>query len=148
MIRNIISASAVCSVMAFPAPAVAGESRGEVRGGYAWDGNINSASVGAAVGHDWKFGAGQFIGVEGSVDKMTIDGGEYIWGASGRIGTRVGMRGKAYAIAGFSHAVGSSSHLGAGYQRSLGGPIYLKAEYRHMFNGSVNMVVGGIGFKF
>jgi len=135
--------------MVYAVPAYAGESYAEVRGGYVWQDRFNSASVGTAVGHNWQIGANQFVGVEGSVDKATSRGGEYVWAVSGRLGTKVAANGRAYVTGGVGHAeAGSATHLGAGYQRALVGSIYLKGEYRHMFNDRGNMVLAGIGFGF
>jgi hypothetical protein len=135
--------------MACAAPAHAGESYAEVRGGYVWQDRFNSASIGTAGGHNWQIGANQFVGVEGSVDKATSRGGEYVWAVSGRLGTKVAANGRVYVTGGFSHAeAGGATHLGAGYQRALIGSIYLKGEYRHMFNDRGDMVLTGIGFAF
>ncbi len=149
MYNKSLALSSVGIAMAYAAPAHAGESYAEVRGGYVWQERFNSASVGAAVGRNWQIGANQFVGVEGSVDKATSRGGEYVWALSGRLGTKVAANGRAYVTGGFSHAeAGSATHLGVGYQRALTGSIYLKGEYRHMFNDRGDMVLTGIGFAF
>ncbi len=149
MHNKLLSLSLIVIAMVYSASAHAGESYAEVRGGYVWQDRFNSASIGTAVGHNWQIGANQFVGVEGSVDKATSRGGEYVWALSGRLGTKVAANGRAYVTGGFSHAeAGGATHLGAGYQRALVGSIYLKGEYRHMFSDRGNMVLAGIGFAF
>jgi hypothetical protein len=145
--RTFILALAISAV--FVTPAYANEGRAEVRGGVAWDAGDEEAFVGAAVGYDFDVGSSVFIGVEGSADKVLQDGADVIWGASARLGAKLGA-GKLYAVGGYSFDGADGPHLGAGYEHKLGSNVYVKAEYRHFFEdfGDADAVGVGLGLTF
>lgn len=139
------------AAVAFAVPAQANEGRVEVRGGVAWASGDEEAIAGVAAGYDFDLGETAFFGIEGSADKVLVDGSDLVFGATGRIGAKVGERGKVFAAAGYSFGEGEDvPHLGAGYQHRIGSNAYLKAEYRHFFSDfvDVNTVAVGVGFAF
>ncbi|WP_369024993.1 outer membrane protein [Qipengyuania sp. RANM35] len=147
--RKIALLGAV-AVAAVAVPAQANESRAEVRGGIAWAQGQEEAVLGVAAGHDFDLGTTAFFGVEGSADKILVDGSDIVWGATGRLGAKVGTAGKIYGTAGYSFGDGDAFHAGAGYQHKLGSAAYLKVEYRHFFDDvvDVNTAAVGLGLTF
>ena len=141
---------AAAAVAAAAAPAQANESRAEVRGGIAWAEGAEEAVLGVAVGHDFDLGETVFFGLEGSADKILVDGADIVWGATARLGTKVGDAGKLYGTAGYSFGDGDAFHAGAGYQHKLGSSAYVKVEYRHFFDDlvDVNTAAVGVGVTF
>ena len=136
---------------ALAVPAQANEARVEARGGIAWAEGVEEAVAGVAAGYDFDLGETAFLGIEGSADKVLADGADVVWGASARVGARVGANGKLYAAGGYSFGEGEDvPHLGAGYQHRVGTNLYLKTEYRHFFSDfvDVNTAVVGLGYSF
>ena len=136
---------------ALAVPAQANEARVEARGGIAWAEGVEEAVAGLAAGYDFDLGDTAFLGLEGSADKVLVDGADVVWGASARVGTRLGANGKLYAAGGYTFGEGEDvPHLGAGYQHAVGTNLYLKAEYRHFFSDfvDVNTAVVGLGYSF
>jgi len=143
--------------LAFATPALANDTRAEVRGGAIWSNGSTEATYGAAVGYDFDIAPRTFAGVEVSADKIDQSGTKVAYGFTGRVGLRATPGTKLFAAGGYSTEPCSSCvgswHAGVGAEQSLGmGPVYLKAEYRHYFTGSglpdSNAVVGGVGVRF
>ena len=124
--------------LAFAGPALANETRAEVRGGAIWSNGSTEATYGAAVGYDFDLAPMTFAGVEVSGDKID------------QSGTKV------FAAGGYStkpcDLCVDSWHAGAGVEQNIMGPFYVKGEYRHYFTGNgvpdSNAVVGGVGVRF
>ena len=155
MRKTAIVLGAIAAV-AVAAPASANEARVEARGGIAWANGEEEAVAGVAAGYDFDLGAGEdsslFFGVEGSADKLLVDGADVVFGTTARLGAKVGTGGKIYATGGYTFGEGEDTpHLGAGYEQKVGdGGLYLKAEYRHFFSDfvDVNTAVVGVGVAF
>lgn len=128
----------------------AGEARIEARGGIAWSGGSSEAIAGVAAGYDFDLGDSAFAGVEASADKLLTGGTDVLFGLSGRVGAKVGDKGRAYVVGGYSFGEGDAAHLGAGYQHSFGEKLYGKIEYRRfLLSGSdINTAGIGLGLKF
>lgn len=148
--RKIVVALGLAAA-AVAMPAQANEGRAEVRGGIAWAGGSSEAIAGVAAGYDFDLSTagGAFAGVEGSADKLLVGGADVIFGATGRIGTKLD-NGKLYATGGYSFGDGDAWHVGAGYEHKVGTNVYLKAEYRRfLLSGTdINSAVAGIGIGF
>lgn len=150
-----ISILAAVAAMTAAAPAFAqegpsGEGRVEVRGGVAWASGASEAVAGVAAGYDFDLGDTAFIGVEGSADKILVNGADVIFGVSGRVGAKVGTGGKVYAVGGYSFNNGDAAHVGAGFQHKIGSTAYGKIEYRRfLLNGTdINTAAIGVGVNF
>lgn len=136
-------------------PALANEGRVEARGGVVWDSNDSEAIGGIAAGYDWDLGTMAFVGGEVSADKILNDGFKVSFGASARLGARLGEASKLYAVGGYAtencDLCEETWNLGAGYQRAFG-PFYGKIEYRHVFVGNgfsdADQAVAGLGYRF
>lgn len=148
---------AAVAVAAVATPAHAeGEARVEARGGVAWANGNEEAVAGVAAGYDFDLGQEEtgsvFFGVEGSADKILANGADVVFGATARLGAKIGDGGKLYATGGYSFGGGEDvPHLGAGYEQKIGDSgLYLKGEYRHFFSDfiDVDTAVVGVGFKF
>lgn len=149
----IAIAAATAAFIAAPAAAqdAAGEGRVEVRGGIAWAGGQEEAIAGVAGGYDFNLGDSAFIGVEGSADKILAGGADVVWGATGRVGAKVGDAGKVFLAGGYSFGEGEDvPHLGIGYSHKLGTSAYVTGEYRRFFSDfqDVNAATLGVGFNF
>ena len=143
--------------LAFAAPALANESRVEVRGGAIWSNGTTEATYGAAAGYDFDLAPTTFAGVEVSGDKIDQSGTKVAFGLTGRFGIKATPSTKIFAAGGYStepcDLCEGSWHAGAGVEQGIGmGPVYIKAEYRHYFTASgipdSNAVVGGVGVRF
>lgn len=142
--------------LAFASPALAGETRAEVRGGAIWSNGTTQDTWGAALGYDFDLAPMTFAGVEVSGDKIGQSGTKTQWGFTGRAGIKAMSGTRVFAAGGYSTApcdlCKDSWHAGAGVEQRVAGPVYLKAEYRHYFVGSgipdSDSVVGGIGVRF
>lgn len=153
MRKLIVLAAAAAAVVAAPAVAQerSGEGRVEARGGIAWAGGNEEAFAGLAAGYDFDLGDSAFIGVEGAVDKVLAGGADPLWSVGGRIGAKVGVGGKLYAVGGYGFTNGpDGAFAGAGYQHKLGTNMYGKIEYRRtLTNGpDVNFAGLGLGVTF
>jgi hypothetical protein len=146
----IFAAAAIAATSA--TPALANEGRVDVHGGLVWANGDSEGTVGVAAGYDFDIGTNTFFGVEGSADKVLVDGSELYYGLSGRIGGKIGDRGKLYGVAGYTFAEGQDSpHAGVGYEHMLGSRAYAKVEYRHYFVedfSDLNAAVVGVGIRF
>ena len=149
MRKIAIIAAATAAVVAVPAQA--NEGRVEARGGIVWAGGGEEAVAGVAAGYDFDLGqvGGAFAGIEGSADKILVDGADVVFGVTGRLGTHVGAKGKLFAAGGYSFNEGDAFHLGAGYEHKVSNNVYLKAEYRRFFDTvDLNSAVFGLGVNF
>ena len=142
--------------LAVATPALANDTRVEVRGGAIWSNGTTEATYGAAAGVDFDLAPLTFAGVEVSADKIDQSGTKVAFGATGRFGIKAGPLTKLFVAGGYTtepcNLCEGSWHAGAGLEQSIMGPLYLKAEYRHFFtrNGvpDSNSVVGGVGMRF
>jgi hypothetical protein len=143
--------------LAFATPALANDTRVEVRGGAIWSNGSTEATYGAAAGYDFDLAPRIFAGVEVSADKIDQSGTKVAYGFTGRFGVKAAPLTKVFAAGGYStkpcDLCEGSWHAGAGVEQGIGmGPVYIKAEYRHYFTGNSvpdsNAVVGGVGVRF
>lgn len=147
---RIFALATVAATALVAIPAQANEGRIEARGGVAWAGGDSEATAGAAAGYDFDLGNSAFFGVEGSADKVLVDGADVALGVTGRLGAKIGEKGKLFAAGGYSFNAGDAWHLGGGYEHLVTDSVYLKIEYRHFFDDviDVNSAVAGVGVKF
>lgn len=147
---------ALAASVAVASPALANEGRIEARGGVYWDGTSTEDAYGVAAGYDFDLGQSAFAGVEVSGDKIATTGTKVAFGATGRLGTRMGEAGKLYVAGGYTSEpcdlCEDATHLGAGFEAGFANAMYGKIEYRHYFvNGGFSdsdAVMVGIGTKF
>ena len=152
---TLIAAAMAATTLATPAMAqdeVNGEFRIEGRGGVIDGAGQTEAVAGVAAGYDFDLSETVFIGVEGSVDFVLANGGNEVFGATGRVGVHASEEAKLFAAGGRSF-VGDGDdawHLGAGVEYDVTDMVYLKAEYRHFFAdfADADSVVAGVGLKF
>jgi len=147
MKKLIVLAAAAAAVIATPAMA-AGEGRVEGRAGIAWGGGAEDFIGGVAAGYDFDLGETVFAGPEVSYD-TDFEGADLV-NVGGRLGAKIGEKGKLYVAAAYDVADGDEFNAGAGYQHSFTDKVYGKVEYRRYFyDGTDANVAGvGIGLKF
>ncbi len=151
MRKFIVAAALTAAAVSAPAfAAEGGEGRVEARGGIVFASGASEAIAGVAAGYDFDLGETTFIGVEASADKILVDGSDILFGATARVGGKIGEKGKLYATAGYTFGEGDAFHAGAGYQHAFGENAYGKLEYRRFFSSVVdlNVVAVGVGYKF
>ncbi len=150
MIKFAFAIAALTAMAATPACA-GGEGRVEARGGIAFAGGTSEAFAGVGGGYDFDLGDKAFVGVDVGADKVLAGGTEVAWSVGGRIGAKVGEKGRIYALGGMGFCCGGSDpYIGAGYQRQLGSKVYGKVEYRKIlssFGPNVNFAGIGLGIK-
>jgi outer membrane immunogenic protein len=142
--------------LALASPALANDTRVEVRGGAIWSNGTTEDTWGAAAGVDFDLAPRTFAGVEVSGDKIGQTGTKVAWGVTGRLGIKPAPGTRLYATGGYTTepcaGCESSWHAGAGAEQNVAGPFYVKAEYRHYFVGNLvpdsDAVVGGVGMRF
>lgn len=143
--------------LAIATPAMANEGRIEARGGVFWTDGYTQDAYGVAAGYDFDLGETAFAGLEVSADKIADTGTKVALGFSGRLGAKMGEKGKLYATGGYTTETcdicnNDSFHAGAGYQHGFGSNLYAKVEYRHFFvdqnRQDGNAAVVGLGMKF
>ena len=142
--------------LACATPALASDTRVEVRGGAIWSNGTTKATYGAAGGIDFDVAPTVFAGVEVSADKIDDSGTKVAYGATGRLGFKATPATRVFVAGGYTTEpcdfCDGNWHAGAGIEQGIMGPLYLKAEYRHYFprNGFAdsNAVVGGVGVRF
>jgi outer membrane immunogenic protein len=147
--RKFAIAAVLAASVTSPAFA-AGEARIEARGGVAWTADVTEAFAGIGAGYDFDLGDKAFAGVDLGADKILANGAKVVWSAGGRLGAKVGGKGKAYVAAGVGFCCSESAvYAGAGYQHKLNDSIYGKIEYRHGFGAfDINYVGVGVGAAF
>jgi outer membrane immunogenic protein len=149
--RKIAILAALSAFIATPALA-AGEGRVEGRGGIAFAGGSSEAFAGIAAGYDFDLGDKAFIGIEGSADKVLVDGSDVLFGLATRVGVKASDKTRVYALGGYGFADGESDpFLGAGIQFKFGEKVYGKVEYRRILISSftdINFAGVGIGAAF
>ena len=146
----------LAAAMAVASPALANEGRIEARGGVVWDGGSTEDVYGVAAGYDFDLGSSAFAGVEVSGDKIADTGTKVAFGATGRLGAKVGSNTKVYVDGGFTSEpcdlCEDAIHAGAGAEVGFGRNLYGKLGYRHFFvdNGfsDYDSVVVGLGVRF
>lgn len=147
--RSFIAIAAVAAaVTAVPAAAQerGGEGRVEARAGIAWAAGNSEAFAGIEGGYDFDLGESAFIGVQASADKVLVKGANVIWGVGGRIGAKVGEKGKIYALGGYAFSEGDdAAFIGAGFQHKFGSKLYGKIEYRRTLNNGTDVNFAGLG---
>ena len=142
--------------LACATPALANDTRAEVRGGAITSNGITEAAYGAAVGYDFDLAPMIFAGVEASADKFDGINTKTSFGFTGRVGVKAATGTRLFVAGGYTTKpcdfCENSWHAGAGVEQTVGGPVYLKAEYRHYFTANgvpdSNAYVGGIGVRF
>ncbi len=152
--KKLILVSAALAATAVATPALAqdgGEVRLEVRGGIVDGGGVTEATIGAAAGYDFDLGDTIFVGGEVSIDTILADGGNEVFGLTGRLGANAGESTKVFLAGGRSFASGEDAwHAGVGIEQKVGGNFYVKGEYRHFFSDFVDVdsFVVGAGLTF
>ncbi len=151
MTKFALAIAAVAAMAAAPACA-RGEGRVEARGGIIWAGGIAETFAGFGGGYDFDLGDKAFVGVDVGADKVLARGTAVVWSAGGRIGAKVGKKGRLYANGGVGFCCGGSDpYIGGGYQHKIGRKIYGKIEYRRAlssFGPDVNFAGVGLGIGF
>ena len=153
--RKVLIALAATAA-AIATPAMANEGRIEAHGGIVWDGGSSEDVYGIAAGYDFDLGSSAFAGVEVSGDKIATSGTKVAFGATGRLGAKVGGNTKVYVDGGYTSETCSGCedavHAGAGVELGFASNLYGKLGYRHFFvaNGfsDYDAVVVGLGVKF
>ncbi|SKB29306.1 outer membrane protein [Sphingopyxis flava] len=152
MKKFAVAAALLSAVVAAPAMAAdGGEARVEVRGGYVTGSGLDDATLGAAAGYDFDLGSTTFVGAEVAGDKVLIDGADVQFSAGGRVGAKIGEKGKLYAAGGYTFSDIDDPYAGVGYEHKLGTNLYGKVEYRHQFIGNFSdfdTFAVGVGFAF
>jgi opacity protein-like surface antigen len=145
---------AAAAALVAATPAAANEFRVEARGGLTFGENqSNEAMVGAAAGYDYDISEGAFIGLEGSVDKVLVDGSGVVLGGTARLGMKEGNA-KFFVDGGYSYLTcdfcTDAVHVGLGVEQPLSGNVYGKVGYRHFFfeGTDSNVVAAGVGMRF
>jgi outer membrane immunogenic protein len=149
-------ALSLAAVLASATPALANEARIEAHGGVLWDNGDSEDVWGVAAGYDWDLGSRAFAGLEVSGDKIGASGTKVSFGATGRLGAKVGTATKLYVDGGYTSepcdTCEDAVHMGAGVEQGLGGNFYGKIGYRHFFVGNgftdYDSVVAGLGLRF
>lgn len=147
MRKFVILAAVAAFASATPAFAqdASGEARAEVHGGIAWSGGDEEAFAGVTAGYDFDLGDSAFIGVEASADKVLASNTKVAASLGGRIGAKVGDKGKAYALAGYNfNNYDDSVYVGAGYAHKLSGNIYGGIEYRRLLVSGSDINFAGV----
>lgn len=142
--------------LAVATPALADETRVEVRGGAIWSNGTTEDTYGVAAGFDTNIGPAAFAGFEVSGDKIEASGTKMAFGLTGRLGIKAATGTKVFAAGGYTTepctGCEDSWHAGAGVEQNVSGPFYVKAEYRHYFTGNLapdsDALVAGVGIKF
>ena len=154
MRKFAVATAAALAALAAPAAAQdSGEVRAEVRGGIIWAYDASEETAGAAIGYDFDLGETMFAGVEGSVDKVLVDGADAVFGVSTRLGTKTSDAGKLYATLGYTFENDTfydAIVLGAGYEHKLNDTLYVGAAYRHFFSdyGDLDAATISLGAAF
>lgn len=153
--RKVLLGLAVAAA-AIATPALANEARVEARGGIVWDGGDSEDVYGIAAGYDFDLGSSAFAGVEVSGDKIAASNTKVAFGATGRLGAKVGGNTKVYVDGGYTSEncdlCEDAVHAGAGVELGFASNLYGKLGYRHFFvnNGisDYDAVVVGLGMRF
>ncbi len=147
MKKLFVLAAAAATVVATPAMA-AGEGRIEGRAAIGWAGGAEDFFAGVAAGYDFDLGEAAFVGPEVSYD-TNFDGADLV-NVGGRLGAKVGEKGKVYVVAAYELNDAEEFNAGIGYQHSFSEKVYGKVEYRrYFFSGTdLNAAGVGIGVKF
>lgn len=144
MNKFLLAAIAASAFVA--SPAMANEARVEARGGIAFSGGAEEAFAGIGAGYDFDLGETAFAGVDVGADKVLVDGADVFWTIGGRIGAKVGGKGKVYALTGIGFSEGfEDAYVGAGYQHKLSDKIYGKVEYRRVLTEGTDVNFAGVG---
>lgn len=145
----IMFAAAVTAVASTPAYA-AGEGFAELRGGYAWVGDLaDTESLGLALGYDFDLGSNAFIGVEANA-YTDADFSDPVIGTNARLGFKPSEKNKMFATVGYAYDTWSETDdmvLGAGFEHKLD-KLSLSIQYQRSLDWEINHVFVGIGTKF
>ncbi len=149
---------ALAATAAFASPAMANEARVEARGGVMWFGNGGGSEDvwGMAAGYDFDLGEKAFAGVEVSGDIIGATGSKVAFGATGRLGAKLGDNTKLFVDGGYTSETCTGCvdavHAGVGAEVGFGKNLYGKLGYRHFFTSQgapdSDSVVAGIGIRF
>jgi len=151
MTRFIPVAALMAAMTAAPAYA-GGEARVEVRGGVAAAGGTSEGFAGIGGGIDFDLGDMAFVGIDVGVDKVLARGTDPFGSGGGRVGARLGDKGRLYISGGLGFCCGGSDpYIGAGFQYKLARKVYGKIEYRRALSGfgpDVSFTGFGLGVAF
>lgn len=151
MTRFALVVAALVAMATTPAYA-RDEVRVEARGGIAWAGGTSETFAGVGGGYDFDLGDKAFIGIDVGADKVLARGTDVTGSVGGRLGPKIGGKGRLYANGGIGFCCGGSDfYIGAGYQHNLGRKLYGKIEYRRAlstFGPDVNFAGVGLGIRF
>jgi outer membrane immunogenic protein len=147
MKKMFVLAAAAAAVVATPAMA-AGEGRVEGRAAIGWAAGDEDFFAGVAAGYDFDLGETAFAGPEVSYD-TNFDDADLI-NVGGRLGAKVGEKGKLYVAAGYELNDAEEFNAGVGYQHSFSDKFYGKVEYRRYFFPGTDLNAAGValGVKF
>ena len=143
MKKIILLAAAAATVAASPAMAK-GEGRVEGRSAIGFGGGASDFFAGISAGYDFDLGETAFVGPEVSYDSNLT--GADLLNAGGRLGAKVGERGKIYVVASYELADADSFNAGVGFQQSFNDKAYGKIEYRRYFLNGTDLNFAGVGF--
>ncbi len=159
---RILSLLGTIILAATSASAIAGETKGEIRGGGIANNDGAALLVGAGIGHDWSVGEKLFIGVQ-ATGEVDVGGSTGIIAGVGRFGPKLGERSRLFVLGGVAALpdYGNKSMfpvVGAGAEIGFGKKLYGKLEYR-IFpgsnedhsegnSGSLNQISIGLGMRF
>lgn len=149
--KKIVLAAVAAAAMTVPAAAQSGEGRIEARGGFISIMGFEKAAAGVGAGYDFDMGGSGFVGIDGGVEKVFVDGLDPLWTLAVRGGAKVGDKAKIYALGGRLFVEGTGAwFLGAGGQHDLGERTYVKLEYRRTIESGADLsyVMAGVGMKF
>lgn len=147
---RLLATGAALAVATIAAPALADETRVEVRGGIVWCCGISDETIGLALGHDFDIGTSTFIGVEAVAD-TNFDFVDPTIGVNARIGGKLGESGKLFGVAGYAYETTFDLDdfvLGAGYQHNLGSNALISFQYLRYMDTDINRAAVGVGYRF
>lgn len=148
--------TAALTTAALTTAAQAGTVQMEARGGVNWRGSGHAkAALGAALSYDASarfFGTGGFVGVEQSLDRLTLGEKDLRWSTALRAGVQMPVLGKLYALGAYHYGAGPDrAALGAGLQKGFG-PAYARVEYRQFLTSASGQpnhsATVGFGLRF
>lgn len=119
-------------------------------------------TYGAGLGYDFDVGKNVFVGIQGGIDSMRIDGENFAnYSAVARVGTKIGESDSIYALGGYAgmdlkygRGTANGYRLGGGYEHRFGKTLFAKIEYRYShyskygYRGNQNTGIIGVGAHF
>src|SRR5690606_15040289 len=115
MKKFAVAAALLSAVVAVPAMAAeGGEARADVRGGSVTGRGFADATLGGGAGDDFDLGSTTVAGAEIAGDKVLVEGADVQFAAGGRIGAKIGDKGKLYAAGGYTVSDIDDPYAGVG----------------------------------